>query len=168
MVSASLAESADRWPGFAAEAQRQGVLSAYALPLQLRERTIGALNLFCDTEVRLTEQHLEVGHAMASMATIGILNHWTVRRQELLAEQLQTALNSRIIIEQAKGVIAERSTVDMATAFELLRTASRADRRPLSELAEEVAQGRLSPAALFLSAHGDEIATERPGGSARP
>ena len=86
---------------------------------------------------------------MTSMATLGILNHWTVRRQEMLAEQLQTALNSRVVIEQAKGVIAERSSVDMATAFELLRTAARGQRRPLSELAAEVAQGRLSPASLL-------------------
>jgi transcriptional regulator with GAF, ATPase, and Fis domain len=145
---ARLAEHSDRWPVFVSEATDQGIRSAYALPLRLHERTIGALNLFCNHDEPLSEGEVDVGRAMASMATLGILNHWSVRRHEVLAEQLQTALDSRVVIEQAKGVIAERSSVDMAAAFNLLRSAARAGRRPLSELAAEVATGRMSPSSL--------------------
>lgn len=149
-----LPDRAVSWPTFAPAATERGVVAVYALPLRLRDRTIGALNLFCGATTEMTPMQLQVAHAMASMATLGILNHWSVRRQEQLAEQLQTALNSRVVIEQAKGVIAERSSVDMGTAFELLRTAARGERRPLSELATEVAQGRLSPSSLFRSTGG--------------
>jgi transcriptional regulator with GAF, ATPase, and Fis domain len=143
-----LTDHRDRWPGFVSEAIDQDVRSAYALPLRLHDRTIGALNLFCRHTEPMTEPELDVGRAMASMATLGILNHWSVRRHEGIAEQLQTALDSRVVIEQAKGVIAERSSVDMGTAFELLRSAARAGRRPLSELAAEVVNGRMSPSSL--------------------
>jgi transcriptional regulator with GAF, ATPase, and Fis domain len=149
VMATDLSGRAGSWPTFVPAATARGVVAAFALPLTLRDRTIGALNLFSSTPTEMSATQLQVAHAMTSMATLGILNHWTVRRQELLAEQLQTALNSRVVIEQAKGVIAERSSVDMATAFELLRSAARGQRRPLSELAAEVAQGRLSPASLI-------------------
>jgi hypothetical protein len=148
VLATPLSEHRDGWPVFAAAAAEQGIASAYALPLRLRDDTIGALNLFCRDEDALTGPQLEVAHAMTSMATLAILNHWGARRRELLAEQLERALNSRIVIEQAKGVIAERASVGMATAFSLLRTTARNERRPLSEVAAEVAQGHLSPAAL--------------------
>jgi ANTAR domain/GAF domain len=138
-----LRASAGRWPGFEAEAAELGINGAYAVPMQLRDRTIGALNLFCATPVGLTEAEVRVAHVMATMATLGILNHWTVRRQEVLAEQLQHALGSRIVIEQAKGVIAERSQVDMGTAFGMLRSFARRSRRTLADVAGEVTQGRL-------------------------
>jgi hypothetical protein len=143
-VSASdLQQDAGRWPEFEAEARALGITGAYAVPMQLRERTIGVLNLFCAAPGGLTEREVRVAHVMSTMATLGILNHWTVRRQEVLAEQLQHALNSRIVIEQAKGVIAERSQVDMATAFGLLRSFARSSRRTLADVADEVTQGRL-------------------------
>jgi transcriptional regulator with GAF, ATPase, and Fis domain len=141
-----------RWPSFEAEAGRLGIIGAYAVPMQLKERTIGALNLFCAEPVRLDDEQLRVAHAMSTMATLGILNHWTVRRQEVLAEQLQHALNSRIVIEQAKGVVAERSQVDMATAFEMLRSFARRSRRSLAAVASEVSQGRLDLSAAPESA----------------
>jgi transcriptional regulator with GAF, ATPase, and Fis domain len=146
--AAPLGEHRDRWPVFVSEATDQGIRAAYALPLRLHEQTIGALNLFCNHEAVLSDFEVEVARAMASMTTLGILNHWSVRRHQILAEQLQAALESRVAIEQAKGVIAERSGVDMATAFQLLRTAARAGRRPLSDLAAEVATGRMSPSSL--------------------
>lgn len=135
-------ETSARWPRFAEAARPEGIVSTYAFPMRLRDRTIGALNLFCDREGGLSPEELRIAHAMTTMATLGILNHWSVRRQELLAEQLQTALTSRIVIEQAKGVVAERSGVDMAEAFDLLRAEARRSRRPLSELADDVANGR--------------------------
>lgn len=142
VAEADLRTAGDRWPMFTAAAEGQQILAAYALPMQLRSRTIGALNLFCTSAVGLDDRQIEVAHMMATMATLGILNHWSVRRSEVIAEQLQTALNSRIVIEQAKGVIAERSGVDMGIAFEMLRSAARSSQRPISEVAEDVARGR--------------------------
>jgi GAF domain-containing protein len=159
VVSATnLRRSREVWPVFVSEAAGQGIRSAYALPLRLHDRTIGALNLFCRREDALGDFDLEIARAMASTATLGILNHWSVRRHEVLAEQLQSALNSRVVIEQAKGVIAERSSVDMSTAFQLLRSAARAGRRPLSELAAEVANGRMSPSSVDQARGGRERA----------
>jgi len=133
-----LATEGLRWPMFTGEAMGLGIVGAYALPMRLKERTIGALNLFCDTRNALSEPQLRLGQVMSTMATLGILNHWTVQRHEVLAEQLGSALHSRVVIEQAKGVIAERSRVTMTVAFEMLRTAARASRRPLTQVATEV------------------------------
>lgn len=141
VTAPDLREARTRWPSFTAEAGAQGILGAFALPMRLRERTIGALNLFCDTEQGMGAEQLEVARAMSTMATLGILNHWTVRRQEVLAEQLQGALHSRIVIEQAKGVIAERTGVTMDVAFESLRSAARASQRPMSDVAADVVRG---------------------------
>jgi len=129
MVHAQLDDARERWPSFTSEAVSQGILIAYALPMQLRDRTIGALNLFCDDSDALSTSDVRIAHVMTTMATLGIINHWTVRNQEVLAEQLQTALNGRIIIEQAKGVLAERAGVDMGTAFDMLRTSARGSAR---------------------------------------
>jgi hypothetical protein len=145
MVSAQLDTSRERWPSFVSEAVAQGILIAYALPMQLRDRTIGALNLFCDDRSGLAPGDVQVAHVLSAMTTLGIVNHWTLQQQEVLAEQLQTALSSRIVLEQAKGVVAERSGVDMAEAFEILRRTARSSRRPLGEVANEVAHGRLLP-----------------------
>jgi hypothetical protein len=144
-----LETAALRWPSFTNEAMFQGIRGAYAFPMQLRGRTIGVLNLFCGSREGLDAEQLRIAQVMSTMATLGILNHWTVRRQELLAEQLQTALNSRIVIEQAKGVIAERASVDMSTAFRLLRSSARESRRALSDVAADVAHGQLAPTMLL-------------------
>lgn len=132
----------EQWPRFVAAATDLGIRSTYALPMRLRDRTIGALNLFTRVPAGLDDADQKLAHVLAGMATIGIINHRTIRQQEVLAEQLQTALNSRVIIEQAKGVIAERFKMSMGSAFELLRAAARASRRPLSEVAADVAEGR--------------------------
>lgn len=140
-----LPSRADDWPDFVAEAAKSRIYAAYAIPMRLRDNVIGAVNLFCSDGRTLTEDNLELAHLVANIAAIGIITHRTIRQHELLAEQLQSALNSRIVIEQAKGVIAERSRVSMGEAFELLRAASRASRRPLSEVAADVARRKLSP-----------------------
>lgn len=130
-----------QWPTFVAEAMNQDIGAVYALPMRLRDRTIGAVNLFCASGSTLKPADLQIGRVLADMAALGIINHRRMRHQELLAEQLQTALNSRIVIEQAKGVIAERTHVDMGQAFEMLRTAARSSRRPLAHVAREVTVG---------------------------
>ena len=104
----------------------------------MHDRTIGALNLFCTTAQGLDDGDVETAGQMATMATLGIMTHWTVSRHETFTRQLQHALDSRVVIEQAKGVVAERSGVSMGTAFELIRSAARSSRRPLADVAEDV------------------------------
>jgi hypothetical protein len=143
VLAPDLARESERWPLFTAEAAELSILGAYAIPMRLKDRTIGALNLFCDNLDGLTEAQVQLSRVMATMATLGILNHWTVRRQEVMAEQLQFALNSRVVIEQATGMIAERSSISVAAAFDTMRSAARASRRPLTDVANDVTQGRI-------------------------
>ncbi|MEI2775433.1 MAG: GAF and ANTAR domain-containing protein [Tetrasphaera sp.] len=130
----------ESWPRFTPAALSEGILAAYALPLRLRGRTIGALNLFFAEARTLTPEQLQVARVMTSVAMIAILGRRHLREQEVIAEQLQTALDSRVVIEQAKGIIAERAGVDVATAFEQIRSRARSTRRPLTEVATEIAR----------------------------
>jgi len=138
---ADLSAAASRWPRFAAEARRVGFASVHALPMRLRTDIIGALNLFGAQPGALDEDTTRLGQALADVATIGILQARAIRNRETVAEQLQTALNSRIIIEQAKGVIAERHHLDLDQSFTLLRGTARTNNRRLSELARAVVDG---------------------------
>jgi len=133
-----------RWPRFESAARQAGFVSVHALPMRLRSDVIGALNLFNATTGALADDTLRLGQALADVATIGLLQARTIRHRETLAEQLQTALNSRIIIEQAKGVLAERRQIDMGEAFALLRGSARSGNRQLSELARAVVEGSAS------------------------
>jgi len=133
-----------RWPRFESAARQAGFASVHALPMRLRSDVIGALNLFNATTGALADDTLRLGQALADVATIGLLQARTIRHRETLAEQLQTALNSRIIIEQAKGVLAERRQIDMGEAFALLRGSARSGNRQLSELARAVVEGSAS------------------------
>ena len=132
---------ARRWPRFAAEALLTGFASVHALPMRLRDEVIGALNLFHTEPGALSEETLAVGQALADVATIGLMQERVIRRGEVLAEQLQTALNSRILIEQAKGVIAERNGTSVEEAFTMLRRAARTRNRRLSDLATDIVAG---------------------------
>jgi GAF domain-containing protein len=137
-----------RWPTFTDEASRVGFGAVYALPMRLREETIGALNLFSREPHALTEPRRRLAQGLADVATIGILQQRSVQRSADLAEQLQTALNSRLIIEQAKGVLAEREKTDMAAAFELLRGHARRTGHKLSDVAAAVVTGDLGTSEL--------------------
>lgn len=134
-----------RWPAFVPEAIREGFHSVYAVPLRLRREVIGTLNLFCTRSGALHEQDLTVARALADTATIGILQERAIHRGEVLTEQLQTALNSRIAIEQAKGVLAHAGNLEMHQAFETLRSYGRARSARLSEIAALLVTGRLDP-----------------------
>jgi transcriptional regulator with GAF, ATPase, and Fis domain len=136
-----LAAAGQRWPAFAPAAAAAGFAAVQALPMRLREEVIGAMNLFMVAPGGLDETGLRVGQALADVATIGLLQERNFRHQEALAEQLQGALNSRVAIEQAKGMLAERLRLDMGQAFELLRGQARAQNRRLAELAGAVANG---------------------------
>ena len=127
-----------RWPQFAAAAVDEGFTSVLALPLRLRDRVIGALNLFANADTSLDSPDVvPVAQAMADVSTIAIMQERLGRERELLTEQLQFALNSRVTIEQAKGALGARLGVDTAQAFELLRKRARDTRRPLREVAAE-------------------------------
>jgi hypothetical protein len=129
-----------RWPRFAQQARRHGFGAVQALPMRLRDDVIGALNLFSDSP-GLGIPETQVAQAMADVATIGILQNRAHRQADAVVVQLQSALNSRVLIEQAKGVVAERLGVDMEQAFDLLRKHARSSRRHLSDLAQAVIAG---------------------------
>ena len=118
-----------------------GFAAVQAVPMRLRGEVIGAMNLFMQAPGQLDETGLRIGQALADVATIGLLHERNLRHQEVLAEQLQGALNSRVTIEQAKGKLAERLGVDVDQAFELLRGQARTQNRRLAELAGAVAVG---------------------------
>lgn len=133
--------AASRWPRFAAAARKVGFSSVHALPMRLRTEVIGALNLFGTQPGALDEDTLRLAQALADVATIALLQARAIRQRDTLAEQLQTALNSRVVIEQAKGVIAERRQIDVDQSFTLLRSNARTKNRRLSELAAAVVDG---------------------------
>ncbi len=142
---ADLGEMAPRWPRFVAAMQeRESFRSVHALPLRLRGEAIGALNLFHSSPGPLPPTDLVLGQALADVATIGILQERALRRGEVINEQLQTALNSRVIIEQAKGVLAQRGGLPMDEAFGRLRTYSRDNNLLLAEVARQVVQTDLA------------------------
>jgi GAF domain-containing protein len=140
-VSVADLPSAGRWPAFTAAAAEVGFAAVHAVPMRLRTEVIGALNLFDIAPGTLAEGKLRIGQALADVATIGLLQQRAIHRRDALTEQLQTALESRVLIEQAKGVLAERLHLDMDEAFTLLRGYSRNNNRRLSDLAQAVVDG---------------------------
>jgi len=140
-VSVTDLPSAGRWPRFTAAAAEVGFAAVHALPMRLRDEVIGALNLFDTSPGSLDAGTLRVGQALADVATIGLLQQRAIHRRDALAEQLRTALNSRILIEQAKGVLAERLQLDLADAFTLLRSSARSRNQRLSDLAQAIVDG---------------------------
>ena len=133
-----LREATERWPRFAGEALDAGYRSVHALPMRLRDDVIGALNLIRVIPGALPEEDLEAAQALANVATIGILHHRAAEESRLLSEQLQHALTSRIVIEQATGVIAQRLNLDMDEAFNRVRRYSRDHNRRLADVARSI------------------------------
>jgi GAF domain-containing protein len=148
VTSDDLGVDSSRWPAFAPEAVAAGFRAVTAVPLRLRRETIGGLNLFSERPGALSPDDLRVAQALADVATIGILQQRSIHRTTVLAEQLQQALNSRIAIEQAKGVLAERHGIDMATAFERLRGHARNHNMRLGEVASAAVRGEINPGGL--------------------
>jgi len=139
--AADLAAESQRWPRFVPAARDAGFAAVQALPMRLREHVIGALNLFRATPGAFAPADVRVGQALADVATISLLHERSMRHSDTLNEQLQTALNSRVIIEQAKGKLAERLGLDMDQAFTLLRDRARTSNRRLSDLAQAFVDG---------------------------
>jgi GAF domain-containing protein len=143
--SADLSADEARWPTFVPEALASGFRSVTAVPLRLRDDVIGGLNMFSDVARPLSDADRRLGQAFADAATIGILQQRTVHRTSVLAEQLQQALNSRVSIEQAKGVLAERHDMGMDVAFQTLRRFARDRNLKLRDVATGVVDGTLDP-----------------------
>jgi transcriptional regulator with GAF, ATPase, and Fis domain len=132
-----------RWPDFAHTAAAQGIHSVYAIPLRLRETTIGTLNLMRNEPGELEMYDIRAAQALADVATIGILQERTIRDASAVRDQLQNALNSRVVIEQAKGVVAETAKISMDAAFSLIRQHARSSSQSLTGVAEQLVAGRL-------------------------
>jgi hypothetical protein len=143
----NLQAGAGRWPSFSAAALRAGFASASALPLRLREVTLGALNLLGITRAPMDEADVIVARAFADLATLSIVQHRASAEANSLNEQLSGALTSRIVIEQAKGVISERTGVDLAEAFSRLRAYARNHNLRLTDVARAAIDGTLDPQA---------------------
>jgi hypothetical protein len=139
---ADLTTAGDRWPRFAEAATGAGFAAVDAMPMRLRSEVIGALNLFRTSPGVLSDTALRTAQALVAVATIGLLQERSIRNQEILTEQLQAALNSRVVIEQAKGLVAERLGVDMEGAFAALRGYARRHNLKLSDVARSVIAGR--------------------------
>jgi GAF domain-containing protein len=164
-VAAADLSAGQRWPRFAAAAGQAGFCAVQALPMRLRDQVIGALNLFRAAAGPFDADVVRVGQALADVATIGLLNERSMRRRDTLNEQLQSALNSRVVIEQAKGKLAERLGIDVSQAFMLLRDQARSRNQHLSDLARAFVEGTQS----VTGPAGGSGRTGRPGtGQPRP
>lgn len=145
VVNQDLATVNGRWPKFSVEALAAGYHAVHALPMRLRGNIIGTLNLFQHAPGRLHEADVVAGQALADIATIAILQHKAAADSQLFTGQLQTALDTRIVIEQAKGMIAQAHSIDPEAAFLQLRDFSRSRHLGLTATAEAVVNGSLSP-----------------------
>ncbi|HUP14795.1 MAG TPA: GAF and ANTAR domain-containing protein [Acidimicrobiia bacterium] len=148
VVNQDLTTVNGRWPRFSEEALAAGFHSVHALPMRLRGVVIGALNLFFVEAGEMQQVDLDAAQAMADVATIAILQHRAALQAQVLNEQLNYALNSRIVIEQAKGMVAERENLNMEQAFSLLRNHARNHNLRLVDVARDIITAKVGVAAL--------------------
>ena len=139
--SGDLGAESDRWPRFAPAARAAGFLAAYAVPMRLRQTVIGSLNLLNTVPDDVDESNVLLGQALADVATIGLLQQRAIHDSAMLVEQLNSALNSRVVIEQAKGVLFAHGGVSMQVAFAALRSYARRNNLRLVDVARSVAEG---------------------------
>lgn len=138
VVDADLSTALDRWPVFATASLEAGYAAVHAFPMKLRDSVIGSINAFSTRSVRLGDDEQRLIQGLADIATIAILQERAVSRAEAVTEQLQSALNSRIVIEQAKGALAQMAGVTVDQAFEIMRSRARSSRRRMVEVAHDV------------------------------
>ena len=144
-----LAAAAARWPAFAAVAAKAGIASVHAVPMRLRDDTVGALNLFGTAPGGLNEADLRLAQALADVATISLVQDRAAADKNVVVEQLQNALDSRVVLEQAKGVLSYSGDLDMPAAYAALRRYARDHNIKLTELARALVS-RALPASLVL------------------
>jgi GAF domain-containing protein len=145
VTAPDLARDGARWPAYAIRALHSGYTAAFALPLRRQEEVIGAVTLFRTTPGPLPADRTALAQTLADAATVGVLQRRARQRNELLAAQLQFALDSRIVVEQAKGVLAERWGIGVDEAFTVLRAHARTGRVRLAEVARGVLDGTVEP-----------------------
>jgi GAF domain-containing protein len=148
IVNAELANAGQRWPRFAPRALAEGFHSVHSLPMRLRNRTIGALNMFRTSQGELDQADVTAAQALADVATITILQNRVVADAETLNRQLNHALESRIIIEQAKGKISQATGVDIDHAFQRIRNHARTHNLPITDLCRAITERAVSPNSL--------------------
>jgi GAF domain-containing protein len=148
VICGDLAEMPQHWPRFTAAARERGFSAVHALPIRLRNQTLGAMNLFRSTPGTVAEDLIAVAQALADVVTISILQERAMRESNVVVEQLQGALKSRILIEQAKGILAERAQIDVGEAFNVMRAFARSGNRKLADVAAAVIDNRPEVAEL--------------------
>ena len=148
IVTTAAVEADTRWPVFGSHARKAGLESLAGVPMRLRLERIGALNLFSRRGGGLTAEDQDVAQALADIATIGVLQARAIQDSRIVSAQLQTALESRIAIEQAKGIIAEYLSITVDEAFTTLRSHARTHNRKLTDAARSVVSGALRPDTL--------------------
>jgi GAF domain-containing protein len=148
VLNVALDTTGGRWPHFGPGAHAAGFRTVHALPLRLRGSVLGALNLFHVHPGEMRQVDIDAAQAMADVATIALVHHRAAQEAQIINEQLNHALNSRVVIEQAKGILAERSGLDMEQAFATVRTHARNHNLRLVDVAHDVVDGTLTVAAL--------------------
>jgi GAF domain-containing protein len=139
VINVNLDQAGSRWPRFAPRATAAGFLSVHAFPMRLRHQTIGALNVFGDTAGGDFEgADVPIVQALADVAAIALLQERAIHRGEVLSEQLQGALNSRVVIEQAKGAVAQAHQISVDDAFARIRTYARRNNKKLTDIAHAI------------------------------
>jgi GAF domain-containing protein len=140
----NLENYADRWPQFVPAARKRGFVSVHAVPMRIQDRVLGTLGLFGSTVGALNDEDLRLGQALAHVASVALVTGNATADQAHVNEQLQVALDSRVFIEQAKGVIAEYSNLSMNEAFDLLRDYARGHNQKLTDVSQALATRTLS------------------------
>jgi GAF domain-containing protein len=148
VVNQDLATVNGRWPRFASEALAAGFHSVHDLPMRLRGAVLGALNLFHNETGEMWPEDIEAAQALADVATIAVLQHRAALEAQVLTDQLNRALNTRIVIEQAKGMVAEREGLSMEDAFATLRSYARSHNLRLADVARDLIDGTLTSMAV--------------------
>jgi GAF domain/ANTAR domain len=162
ITNVELTEAHRRWPVFTPAAVEAGFNATHALPMRLRGRVIGALNLFTEQAVRLSESDIGVGQALADIATIGLLHQRNTDEQTILSEQLQTALHNRVLIEQAKGALAAHAgDMSVNDAFAMMRQHARSNDLTLTDVAAGIVDGTLAAQILGARESGRQRASNR-------
>lgn len=141
VLAEDLREQVDRWPRTAPKAMEIGLLAAYAFPLRWRDDCIGALNLYRESPGPFRDHDVRLAQAFADVAAIGIIHNRKLNSAEQRAGQLQTALDSRVVIERATGILTERYGMELQEAFETIRQYARSHNRKLREVCQEIVDG---------------------------
>lgn len=142
VTPADVGEMRRSWPSFAQQVELAGFSSVQATPMRLRDEVIGALNIFRRREGAMTDADLKLARALADVATVALVTDRTLAARQRLADQLQEALTSRVLLEQAKGMLAERAGIDVAQAFAAMRDQARRSGRTLRDVAADVITNR--------------------------